>query len=177
MMRQFDRSLDEGERELLEQHMNSCPDCRALFRDLQGVLRTLESAPPVEPPADLEKLVMNRIEALPVSPANGSDNLIKALYGSMSMAAAMLAFAATLGFNDTGILSFISTAAAGLNSFLEITWNFQIVYNLLTGIFSRMIFSVLSTIQAVYIIAGFTAVIVGIKKLVLTGPAFQKVKD
>jgi hypothetical protein len=176
-MRHFDHALSEGERELLDQHIGFCPRCRALMGDLQGIMQTLETAPPMEPPSDLEKLVMNRIQSLPVSQSNGSNNLIKALYGSMSMAAVMLTCAVSLGLHEAGILDLFLLSAHGLNSFLEKAWNFQIVYNLLSGVFSQMIFSILNTIQAVYIIAGFTAIVVGFKKLVMPGPAFQKVKD
>lgn len=177
IMRHFDHALLEDERKQLERHLDSCPKCRSLMADLQGIMQTLETARPLEPPSGMEQLVMNRIQSLPESPAHGPNNLITALYGSMSAAAVMLACAVAMGLGGNGILTLVSQGAAGLNSFLEQAWNFQIVYNLLSVFFSQMIFSIVNTIQAVYVIAGFAAIVVGIKKLVLPGPAFQKSED
>ncbi len=177
MMRHFDHALEEDERELIEKHAGSCPRCRALLGDLRGIMQILETAPPVEPPSDLEKLVMNRIQSLSTSPVNGTNNLLKALYGSMSVAAVMLASVVTQGLHEASILNLLLLWARGLYLFLENAWNFQIVYHLLSGVFSQMIFSILNTIEAVYIIAGLVAVIVGVKKLLLPGLTFQKVKD
>ncbi len=177
VMRHFDHALGEDERERLDQHMDSCPNCRAFMEELQGILQAMETAPPVEPPAELEKLVMNRIQSFPESPARGSNNQVKALYGSMSAAAVLLACMVTPGLHEDGIINLLLQGVRGLNSFLENAWKFQVVYNLLYGVFSHMIVPFLNTIQAVYIVAGFTAVIMGIKKLVLAGPVFQKSED
>jgi hypothetical protein len=175
-MRHFDHELNEEERELLEQHLASCPECRALMADLQGIMLKLETSPMMEPPSHMEEMVMKRIQPMPDSQESGSNNFLKALYGSMSFIAVMLACAVTLGVQD-GILSLISEGAVSLNSFIENAWNFQIVYNLVSELFSQIIFSVLNTIQAVYVIAGFAAIIVGFKKLLQSGAVFQKAKD
>jgi hypothetical protein len=177
IMRHFDHVLIEEERKQLVQHIESCQHCRALMDDLQGIMQTLETSPQVEPPPDLEKLVMNRIQSLPASTENSSNNFLKALYGSISIAAVMLASAFTLGLHEDSIPSIISHGATGLFSFLENVWNFQIVYNLLSGVFPQIISSISKTIQAVYIIAGFAAIIMGVKSLLLQGQDFQKAKE
>lgn len=176
-MRHFDHALKEDERDQIEKHAASCPHCGALWGELKGILYILETAPPVEPPPDLEKLVMNQIDSLSASPSDGANDVLKALYGSMSAAAVIMAFAVTPGLHDSGILDLLLVGARSLNSLLENAWNVQVVYNLLSGVFPQIIFTALNTIQAVYIIAGFAAVIVGVKKLVMTGMDFQKVKD
>lgn len=176
VMRHFDHLLNKDELELLNQHIDSCPDCRALMNDMNIIMLTLETAPLVEPPADLEKMVMRQIDFLPESREHESNNMIKALYGSLSVIAVMLACIVTLGVYD-GILSLISQGAGGLNSFLENAWNFQVVYNLLTDVFSQIIFSILNTIQAVYILAGFSVIVLGFIKLIQPRIFFHKAKE
>ncbi len=176
IMKSFDHAINERDQELLNQHMNSCPHCRALMGDLKGIMNTLETIPQLEPPLDMENLVMNRIHSLPVYQERSAKDLLKALYGSMSVIAVVLGCVVTLGVQD-GILSLLSQGAESMNSFLENAWNFQIVYNLLSDVFSQMLASIVSTIQYVYVIAGLAAVIAGFKKLVLTGPVFHKAKE
>ncbi len=176
IMQIFDHAINESDRELLDQHMISCPNCSALMADMTGIIHTLETAPQLEPPADMEKLVMSKIQSLHSYQEGSANDILKALYGSLSVLAVVLGCVVTLGIQD-GILSLISQGADSLNSFLENAWNFQIVYNLLSDVFSQMISSIVSTIQYVYIIAGFAVIIAGFKKLVLSGPVFHKVKE
>jgi hypothetical protein len=176
IMRHFDHLLNKEESELLSRHADSCPGCRALMSDMSSIMQALETAPVVEPPADMEKMVMNRIDSLPENREHESNNIIKAIYGTLSVVAVMLACVVTLGVYD-GVLSLMFQGAGSLNSFIENAWNLQVVYNLVTDAFSQILFSIFNTIQAVYILAGFTAVILGFIKLIQPGSFFHKAKE
>ena len=177
VMRHFDHALHEEERELLDQHIGSCPHCRALLGDLQGIMQTLETAPQIEPSADMEKLVMNKIHSLPATPVDGTDGFIKALHGSMSIAALLLVCAAALSLPEGGILDLISQGVRGLYSLIEMMWSVQIVYDMLSGLFSQMIALIIKTIYGVFILAGLAAAFMVIKKLLRPELAMQRTKD
>lgn len=49
-------------------HLRECPTCRAEFEKEEGVMRLVEQAEPVEPPAGMWKEVEKRITATPVHP-------------------------------------------------------------------------------------------------------------
>ena len=173
IMEHFDHAIGDRDRGLLDGHMDSCPECRALMDDLRGILPTLESAPPAEPPSNLETLVMKRIRSA-AEPPYGPDNLIKAMYASMGAAAALLSFAATAGPGETGILSLLSRGAAGLNSMLAEAWKVQVAYSLLSGLISPAVSSLFNTAVAAFIIAAFATIVTVIKKAASTGTELRK---
>ena len=59
----LDGALTEAEQRRLEAHLASCPACRALMRDLEGIHAALADLPAAEPPARLAEGVMERIRA------------------------------------------------------------------------------------------------------------------
>lgn len=57
--------LDERERTRLEEHLETCPDCRAEVEELKPVARSLEKVrlqpEPIRPPANLEERVLGGV--------------------------------------------------------------------------------------------------------------------
>jgi anti-sigma-K factor RskA len=56
-------ALDAGERAAFEQHLATCPECRAETAEFREVLGALADAHPVRPPRDLEDAVLARAHA------------------------------------------------------------------------------------------------------------------
>lgn len=67
-----DGALSPAQRERLEEHLASCPECQALYGELTALHTALLDLPPVEVPADLTERIMNAVAAeqvLPFAPA------------------------------------------------------------------------------------------------------------
>ena len=135
LMQYFDHDLASRDRDALDKHIDSCPHCRALHRELAGILNTLENAAPVEPDADLERLVLDRIMSLPSRPRTDRDILTKVLYGSLAGMAALLFLILGLSFQGMGYLDFLLKAQDYTYWSSTLLVNLQIAYGIVSGLF------------------------------------------
>lgn len=87
----IDKALAPAEEELLRQHLESCPDCAALLRDLTRLDRILTAELcEVEPPADFAAGVM---AALPADSGKRTRSRSYLTWGAVAAAALLLAAA------------------------------------------------------------------------------------
>jgi hypothetical protein len=84
-----------ADRAQVETHLAQCDECRALDRELRGVLSAVESDPITEPPSDFERKMWSRIEPLlPVRErprVRWSGGMVPRLATAASIAALMVA--------------------------------------------------------------------------------------
>lgn len=64
----LDGALSPDERTRLEEHLNACPACRALYDDLNRIHNVLRELPPIEVPAGLTDRIMEAVAADKVIP-------------------------------------------------------------------------------------------------------------
>lgn len=84
----IDNALSPAEEERLAQHLDECPDCAALLRDLSRLDDLLSAElTEVEPPADFAAAVMSALPAAEVKPRRRPFYL---LWGSVAAAALLL---------------------------------------------------------------------------------------
>jgi hypothetical protein len=153
LMRHFDHELEGRDREALDRHLLSCRRCRALREDLTGILDTLEDVVPVEPDADLERLVLDRIMSLPAAPEKGRDTLPKVLYGTLTALAALLFLVLGLSFQGMGYLDLVLAAEDYTYWFSALLVNLQIAYGIISGLFSVDVFEASREILAVSVLS------------------------
>jgi predicted anti-sigma-YlaC factor YlaD len=159
----FDHELEGGDREALDEHLNSCPHCRALRQDLAGILGTLENAVPAEPGADLERLVLNRIMSLPARPERERDTLSMVLYGTFATLAALLLLMLGLSFQGMDYLDLVQAVQDYTYLFSALLVNLQIAYGIVTGLFPADVLELSREMLAVSLVAAFTLLIVAMK--------------
>jgi hypothetical protein len=162
-MRYFDHELARRDQEVLDQHLHSCRGCRALRQDLTGILNTLENAVPMEPDADLEKQVLDRIMSMPAGPKGDRDTLPKVAYGTLAGLAALFLLILALSFQSMGYVDLMMAArdyAYWSSAFLV---NLQIAYEIVSGLFPVDVVEASREILAVSVLAVFVLLLVAVK--------------
>ena len=152
IMRYFDHDLSGHKREKLDRHLNSCPDCRLLFSQLSGILDTLEKTEPPAPEPHLERLVMDRIMSLPAQPCNNEQyRSVRLVYGSFAGIIALLLWVVSLVVQDSGFPDLIQVGRDYLEMFSGFMVDLQILYQIVAGFFPSEMFSLVLTIQFIFI--------------------------
>ena len=152
IMRYFDGDLDGQERKELDQHLDSCPSCSLLFSQLNGILDTLENTKPAEPELHLERVVMDRIMSLPAQPCNNEQyRSVRLVYGSFAGIIAMLLWTISLIVQDSGFPDLIQVGRDYLDMFSGFMVDLQILYQIVAGFFPSEMFSLVLTIQFIFI--------------------------
>ncbi len=163
LMRYFDHELTRRNREALDQHLHSCQRCRALRQDLAGILNTLENTVPMEPDADLERLVLNRIMSMPAGPERDRDRVPKVLYGTLAALAALFLLMLGLSFQGMGYLDLVLAARDYTYWSSALLVGLQIAYGTVSGLFPADVFEASREILAVSVLAASTLVFVAVK--------------
>jgi len=154
IMRYFDLDFNGNEREKLDQHLDSCSNCRLLFSQLRGILNILENTKAAEPEPHLERLVMDRIMSLPAQPDNKEQyRSAKLVYGLLAGIIAMLLWIISLIVQDSGFQDIIEAGRNYLDVFSGFIVDLQIVYQIAAGLFPSEMFSLVLTIQFISIAA------------------------
>jgi hypothetical protein len=164
IMRYFDRDLSGNKQKRLDRHLDSCSKCRLLFSQLIRIMDTLENTKPVEPEPHLERLVMDRIMLLPAEPDNYNQYSLSTLfYGSAAGIAAVLLWVIYLIFQDSGLPGLIQTGGQYLDVFSGFVADLQIAYQILAGLFPSEVFSLVLTIQFIFITSVLMLALVAMK--------------
>ena len=163
LMRYFDHELTRRDQEVLDRHLHSCRDCRALHQDLTGILSTLENAVLMEPDADLERRVLDRIVSMPAGPERDRDPLRKVAYGTLAGLAAVFLLMFALSFQSMGYVDLIMAArdyAYWSSAFLV---NLQIAYEIVSGLLPVDVLEAAREILAISVLAVFVLLLVAVK--------------
>lgn len=164
IMRYFDHDLSGHEQEKLDQHLDSCSNCRLLFSQLNGILDTLENTVPAEPEPHLERLVIDRIMSLPAQTDNREQYISASLvYGSFAGIIALLLWIINLTVQDSGFPGLILTGRYYLDMFSGFMVDLQIAYQIVASLFPSEIFSLSLGVQFTFIMAVFMLAIVALK--------------
>lgn len=163
LMRRFDRDLEGHGREALDEHLDSCPRCRALSRDLTRILGTLERTAAVEPDADLERLVLDRIMSLPALSERGRDMLPKAVFATLAGLAVLLFLVLGLSLAGMGYLDLVLAARDYADRSSALLVNVQIACDLVWGLFSADLLEASRKVLAVSVLTMTALLLAGVK--------------
>lgn len=164
LMHYFDDDLSGHEREELDQHLNSCSNCRLLLSQLRGILDTLENAKPPEPESHLERLVMDRIMLLPAQPANNEQcKSTMLVYGLSAGIIALLVWTISLTVQESAFSSLILVGRNYLDVLSGFMVDLQIVYQIVASLFPSEIFSLSLGVQFISILAVFILALVALR--------------
>lgn len=80
IMKYFDGEINDIENEQLKQHLKFCKKCNEDFKALNEIIGCIEEDILVEPPADFEANIINRVCALEASKKTLTNRIVIALY-------------------------------------------------------------------------------------------------
>jgi hypothetical protein len=164
IMRYFDHDLSRPELEKLNQHLDSCSNCRLLFSQLGGILGTLENTVPAEPEPHIERLVMEQIMLIPAKQGNKElYRSVRQVYGTLAGIIAFLVWITSLTIQDWSLTDLILAARNYLDVLFGYIVDLQIVYQIVAGLFPSEIISLLFRIQFIFIIGIFMLVFLAMR--------------
>ena len=147
IMRYFDHNLSRESRNLLDEHLNGCPECRNLYKDLHRILTPLEIPVPVEPGPGLEKLVLERIQTLPETKPSQDNELARIIYGSLAAALVFLLFIIHWSLQQVSFTQLLLQSRQYFNFLSGIVLNSQIIYRVITSVFGEAASAIFREIQ------------------------------
>ncbi len=89
----IDGALSPEERDRLNAHLASCPECKALYEEFSALHTALSDLPPVEVPADLSGRILEAVAAetvIPFAPPKKKSSLRRGWLASAAVLAIML---------------------------------------------------------------------------------------
>jgi len=170
IMSHFDHELSQGERRLLDGHLYSCAECRAVFSDLQGILGTLEQTTPVEPPPALVQATLDRLMALPDPACHAAPPFPQIVYGTVAGIAALLLLIVSVVVESTNLADVLLAGRHYLDLFSGVIVSTQVIYQILSSLFSPAILSWLVKGQVITVVLVVMSLFIALRTVV-AGPA------
>ena len=165
IMRYFDHDLSNPDRQLLDRHLNSCSLCSALFLDLTGILSSLENSVQIEPPLELERLILKKVRLLPTPGKTAQNELVKVIYGSVALLSALVLVIICIAIGDTGFFELLLAGSSYLDSLSNIALILQILYQNINPLFSPRIASLFREIQVIGTLTMFITVFMAARRV------------
>jgi len=163
LMQHFDRTLVGPQRESLDQHLLSCPRCRALHDDLVGILSTLENVAPAEPEPELEGLVLSRVMSLPAQPDRVRKTSPRVVYGALAGLAALLFLVLGLSVQNMGYLDLLLAGRDYVYWSSMVLVVLQTAYGIASGLLPVDLSAAFREIQTVSVLAMLMLALVAVK--------------
>ncbi len=91
LMKYFDGELSESEKIQFTEHLEECSECNAEFNCMKAIFTTLDTKAEIEPPADFEAKVMDKVAIIEKERREKSSKTIVWLYnGAMALSIVLL---------------------------------------------------------------------------------------
>ena len=146
IMRYFDHELNEKEKYILKQHIDLCLACSTLFKELNGILNTLEKSPKVDVTPEIEQSVLAGIESIPPYSPIDKNLPSRIIYGTTGFAVLIIVLFAAFTFQASIIDLFFAAIEYG-DSIAKYIWNIQMVYGITYEFYTEAVNTISRTIQ------------------------------
>lgn len=91
IMKHFDGDLKEAESVQFKEHLDKCSECNAEFNCMKAIFTTLDTKEEIEPPADFEAKVMDKVAIIEKERKENNAKTIVWLYnGAMALSIVLL---------------------------------------------------------------------------------------
>lgn len=90
LMKYFDGELSETEKVQFKQHLESCSSCSDEFSCMEAIFTTLETKVDIEPPANFEAMVMNKVNVIDEERKEKNSKRIVWLYNGATLLSIVL---------------------------------------------------------------------------------------
>lgn len=117
IMKYFDGELSNIEEAQFRQHLKTCPDCGNEFHCMETIFTALEAKVELEPPADFETRVMDRVESIEKERREKSSKRIVWLYNASTLLSIILLLIFVADLKQVSILSAFDKIAGYFGSF------------------------------------------------------------
>jgi anti-sigma factor RsiW len=117
IMKYFDGELSEIEEAQFRQHLKICPDCGNEFYCMQTIFAALGTKAGIEPPADFETRVMDRVASIEKERKEKRAKRIVWLYNASTLLSVILLLIYVADLKQVSILSAFDKIAGYFGSF------------------------------------------------------------
>lgn len=117
IMKYFDGERNNIEEAQFRQHLEICPDCSNEFHCMENIFTALETKVELEPPADFETCVMDRVASIEKERKEKSSKRIVWLYNASTLLSIILLLIFVADLKQVSILSAFDKIAGYFGSF------------------------------------------------------------
>jgi len=121
MMRYFDGETDIAEEIQFKEHLNSCGSCGDEFRCMKAIFTTLDIKEEIEPPADFEARVMDKVAEIEQKRRERSSRRIVWLYNGATLLSIILLLIFVADIKQVSTFSAFEKLGAYFSSFSSAT--------------------------------------------------------
>jgi anti-sigma factor RsiW len=150
MMKHFDGELTEAESKQFREHLEECSDCNAEFHCMEAILTTLDTKTEIEPPADFEARVMDKVAVIEKERREKSARTIVWLYNGAMVLSIVLLLVFVADLKQVSLLGAFEKLGAYFSSFSSAT---EAVLGVVGDLFTLLGSALLAVIQVSFSIA------------------------
>jgi anti-sigma factor RsiW len=121
IMKYFDGELSEAEEEQFRQHLQNCSKCKEEFSCMETILTALGENSEIEPPANFEAAVMDKVTAFEEKRREKRSKLIVLLYNGTTLLSIILLLIFVADLKQVNVLSAFEQIGKYFNSFSSAT--------------------------------------------------------
>ena len=121
VMKYFDGEPSGNEEVQFKQHLKNCSSCRGEFVCMEAIFATLEAQTELEPPANFEALVMDRVSVIEKQRSEKNSRRIVLIYNAATLLSIMLLLIYAADLKQVSVFSAIGKIGEYFNSFSSAT--------------------------------------------------------
>lgn len=121
IMKYFDSELGKDDEEQFRQHLRDCDECSYEFSCMEAIFTTLEEKAEIEPPANFEEMVMDKVTVFEKERREKSARQIVWLYNAAALLSIILLLVFVADLKQVSLLSAFEQIGEYFNSFSSAT--------------------------------------------------------
>lgn len=154
MMKYFDGETDIAEDIKFKEHLINCCSCSDEFRCMEAIFSTLDNKEEIEPPADFESRVMDKVAAIEQQRKEKSSKMIVWLYNGATLLSIILLLIFVADIKQVSALSAFNKLGEYFSSFSStteaITGAVKDIFNLLANAVMAVVDVAFSIVRSYY---------------------------
>lgn len=150
MMKHFDGELNEAENKQFREHLKECSECNAEFHCMEAIFTTLDTKAEIEPPADFEARIMDKVAVIEKERREKNAKVIVWLYNGAMVLSIVLLLVFVADLKQVSLLSAFEKLGAYFSSFSSTA---EAVLGVVGDLFALLGNALLAVIQVSFSIA------------------------
>lgn len=170
IMKYFDSELGKDDEEQFRQHLKSCDECSYEFDCMEAIFTTLEEKAEIEPPANFEEMVMDKVTVFEKERREKNERRIVWLYNAAALLSIVLLLVFVADLKQVSLFSAFEQIGEYFNSFSSATSAVLGVVGDLFGLIGSAILAVFDVAISIirtyyYVFLTLIVLLIGIQKL------------
>ncbi len=147
MMKYFDKEVDKDEEIQFTEHLKNCSSCSDEFNCMKAIFTTLDTKVEIEPPADFEAKVMDKVAVIEKERKEKSSKRIVWLYNGASLLSIILLLIFVADMKEVSVFSAFEKLGEYFNSFSSAT---AAIIGVVKDIFTLLANAVLAVVDVAF---------------------------